>query len=159
MEGNHFKHFENVEDYLRANAGRPTGETPNNFSVKSNIGITDFEVEDYARTLEKYVLIEEMIKRAGVLGKENEEKALREQLVSKPLQELMQDEIIEEAKEIATKSGREIDEEALRNELKSRTLQELRKTLKRLRDQQSNEMPSTIQQETKTTGEDREPGE
>ncbi len=73
--------------------------------------------------------------------------------------ELRKYELIDKIIRIAKNSGKEIDEEALRNELNSKSIQELNNVLERLENQQSKQEPSTNQQETKTTGEGREPGE
>ena len=141
------------ENYLKGHKGESTGDTyPHKRDLRTD---KEIQPKDYLErhkgetTGDTSVDYKSSNVRAGITNSEVERYALQ----------LRKYELIDEIIRIAKRSGKEIDEEALRNELNSKSIQELKNALEKLENQQSKQEPSTNQQETKTTGEGREPGE
>ena len=85
MEGN-----QSIEEYLENHRGRTTGDTNYFKGNSSNFGITPIELEDNAKKLKCYELIDVIIKKAkslGIVTEENEE-AYRQKLDEKSIKEL-----------------------------------------------------------------------
>ena len=82
---------QSIEKYLDEHRGRPTGDTIQHFFDKPlNFGINDLELEDYARKLKKYELIDLIMQKAKSLGKvtERNEEEYRQILTGKSIEDL-----------------------------------------------------------------------